>query len=243
MPFGPAYGNDRGANSDIRIDGADLFTALSRDAPDEHYLHIRVIAPGGSVIDQQYHIIGELKANGFEIALPAKYDGQANVYYGVATRTRKEGTGAAAGSVGVIYCDEITKSAPDIPPFSYMVETSAGKVQAYYLLDVPTTDLRCAELLSQRLGQAVGGDTVWDRARILRVPGFLNVKLEHPEHPRAYLLERNPDLRYSLEELESVLPALPAGDQDLPHGNIQGRSTRMSAHLWLRPTRTGAPHS
>jgi len=148
--------------------------------------------------------------------LPTKYDGQANVYYGVATRTRKEGTGAAAGSVGVIYCDEITKSAPDIPPFSYMVETSAGKVQAYYLLDVPATDLRCAELLSQRLGQAVGGDTVWDRARILRVPGFLNVKFEHPEQPRAYLLERNPDLRYSLEELESVLPALPAGDQDLP---------------------------
>ncbi len=186
------------------------------DAADEHYLYIRVIAPGGSVIDQQYHLIGELKANGFEIALPTKYDGQANVYYGVATRTRKEGTGAAAGSVGVIYCDEITKSAPDIPPFSYMVETSGGTVQAYYLVDVPTTDLRCAELLSQRLGQAVGGDTVWDRARILRVPGFLNVKLEHPEHPRAYLLERNPDLRYSLEELESVLPALPAGDQDLP---------------------------
>lgn len=243
MPFGPAYGNDRGANSDIRIDGADLFTALSRDAPDEHYLHIRVIAPGGSVIDQQYHLIGELKANGFEIALPAKYDGQANVYYGVATRTRKEGTGAAAGSVGVIYCDEITKSAPDIPPFSYMVETSAGKVQAYYLLDVPATDLRCADLLCQRLGQAVGGDTVWDRARILRVPGFLNVKLEHPEHPRAYLLERNPDSAIPWKSWNRSCQCCQLETRTCPYGNIQGRSTRMSAHLWLRPTRTGSPHS
>ena len=96
------------------------------------------------------------------------------------------------------------------------METSTGKVQAYYLLDRPTTDLRRAELLSQRLGQAVGGDTVWDRARVMRTPGFPNVKLEHPEHPRAYLLERNPNLSYSLEELEAALPELVEADHNRP---------------------------
>ena len=57
------------------------------------------------------------------------------------------------------------------------------------------------------LGLAVGGDNVWDRGRILRLPGFIN--LNHPGGQRAHLLEFHPDLRYTLDELDRQLPQLP----------------------------------
>ena len=215
-PLSPVEGNDREVARDIRSPGADLLAALFRDAPDEQFLHFRIIAPGGPVLKQMYLFIGELNPNGFDAGLPRQYDGQANVYYGVATRTRREGTGAAVGVATCIWFDEFTRPAPDLPQFSWLVETSPGKVQGGFFLKEPTTDLCRAEILSQRLGQAVGGDTVWDRARILRLPGFLNVKKEHPGHPRAFLLELNPDLRYTLEELEAALPPLVADDHDRP---------------------------
>ena len=81
-----------------------------------------------------------------------------------------------------------------------MVQTSLGKVQAGYFLKEPTSDLDRVEHLNQRLGVAVGGDNVWNRGRILRLPGFIN--MDHPGEQRAHLLEFHPDLRYSLDDLE-----------------------------------------
>jgi len=86
------------------------------------------------------------------------------------------------------------------------VETSPGKRQAYWLLTEPSRDLDKVENINRRLAQALGGDAVWDRARIMRLPGFLNVKPEHPEHPRARLLEIHSKRRFILEEFPSVLP-------------------------------------
>lgn len=93
-----------------------------------------------------------------------------------------------------------------------MVETSIGKVQAGYLLKEPTADLDRLEHLNQRLGVAVGGDNVWNRGRILRLPGFINTN--HPGEQRAHLLEFHPDLRYSLDELDQRLPQLPQEEVD-----------------------------
>jgi hypothetical protein len=57
----------------------------------------------------------------------------------------------------------------------------------------------------RRLGQGLGGDPVWDRARILRVPGTFNYKYKLP---RPVELERfKPRLRYDLEELEEMAKA------------------------------------
>lgn len=198
--------------SNVYTQAADFLAALFRDAPDEQLLEFRVIVPGGGV-EQQYHQIADLKANGFGAALPTQYDGQANVYFGVATRIRREGTADAIGAAPAIWFDEWTRPA-DLPPTSWLLETSPGKTQGGYLLKEPTTDLSRVERLNKRLGQAVGGDKVFDRARVLRLPGFLNVKPEHPEHPRAQLLELNPDLRYTLEELEAALSELAEADQD-----------------------------
>jgi len=199
--------------SAVYTQAADFLAALFRDAPDDQLLEFRIIGTGGPV--QKYHQIGELKANGFGAALPTHYDGRANVYFGVATRTRREGTADAVGAATAIWFDEWTRPA-DLLPMSWILETSPNKVQGGYLLKEATNDLARVERLNKRLGQAVGGDKVFDRARVLRLPGFLNVKPEHPEHPRAQLQELNLDLRYTLEELEAALPELTETDQDRP---------------------------
>ena len=96
-----------------------------------------------------------------------------------------------------------------------MVETSIGKVQVGYLLKEPTADIDRVEQPNQRLGAAVGGDNVWRRGRILRLPGFINMK--HPGEQRAHLLEFHPDVRYTLDELDRLLPKLPI-DASSPFG-------------------------
>jgi len=203
---------------------ADFLAALFRDAPDDQYLEYRIFRKGGKVV-QLYTPIAELRENGFGSTLPLESDGKENVYYGVSPRTRHEGTGKAVDTAVAVWFDETTRSAPDLPRFSWFEETSPNKVQGGYFLDRPTNgpkELRRVELLSQRLGQAVGGDTVWDRPRVLRLPSFLNVKPEHPEHPRAFLLEFNPDLRYSLAELERLLPPLAANEQEYTYKEHSG---------------------
>ncbi len=93
-------------------------------------------------------------------ALPGHVDGRENVYYGVAPRyePRQAETdtdrGDAVNLATSLWLDEITRPAPDLPPFSWMVETSMGKVQAGYFLEEPTANLERVEHLNQRLGIA-----------------------------------------------------------------------------------------
>ena len=163
--------------------------ALLAQADHSHYLEIRAITPQGK-ITQDYHQIGALFEKGMASALPLHLDGKANIYYGVCPRGRKEGTANAVEIATAVWFDEITRvPPPDLPPFSWLVETSTGKVQGGYFLTAPTADLDRVEQLNRRLAAAVGGDNVGDRARILRLPGFINCKYQGE---RAHLLELHP---------------------------------------------------
>lgn len=160
--------------------------ALLAKANPSYFLEIRVISPRGGV-HQYYHPIRNLFANGMVSALPFPWDGEANVYYGVCPRIRPAGKADAVGQAVAVWFDEITIPPPELPPFSWLVETSVGKVQGGYFLKEATSDLMRVELLCRRLAAAVGGDNVGDRARVLRLPGFINCKYEGGQ--RACLLE------------------------------------------------------
>ena len=161
-----------------------------------------------------FHSIGGLQKNGFGTVLPIKSDGLMNVYYGVAPRITRRGQGKDVTVVGAIWFDEFTRLAPTLLPLSFMVETSPGKVQGGYLLDHYTDDLKRVNTLNRRLGAAVGGDNVGDMPRVLRLPGFKNVKYEH--QPRAWLLDHHPERRYSLDQLDAALPQLPESQPATP---------------------------
>ena len=191
--------------------------ALLEGVPDNQHLEIRTLKPSGGA-KKNFYSLARLRRRGFGAALPGPLDGKENVYYGVAPRyeSRKAESdsdrGDAVNLVTTLWLDEITCPAPNLPPFSWMVETSLGKVQAGYLLQEPTADIDRVEHLNQRLGVAVGGDNVGNRGRILRLPGFIN--LNHPGEPRAHLVEFHPDRRYTLDELDLLLPQLPPKQDD-----------------------------
>ena len=162
---------------------------------------------------KNFYSLATIRQQGLETALHGHLDGKENVYYGVAPRFEarqaesEADRGDAVNLATTLWLDEITRPATDLPPFSWIVETSVGKVQAGYLLKEPATDIDRVERLNQRLGAAVGGDNVWNRGRILRLPGFIN--LNHPGGQRAQLLMFQPNLRYTLDELDRLLPELP----------------------------------
>ena len=190
---------------------------LLAGVPEDQYLEIRTLKPGGGG-KKKFYSLSRLRQQGFEIALPGHLDGEQNIYYAVAPRYEPcqaesdTDRGDAVNLATSLWLDELTRPAPDLPPFSWMVETSIGKVQAGYLLKEPTADLDRVERLNQRLGVTVGGDSVWNRGRILRLPGFIN--LNRPGGQRARLLEFHPDLRYTLDELDRCLPQLPQEGAD-----------------------------
>jgi len=175
-----------------------LLDALMEGVPDDQYLEIRTFIKGGRA-RKQFFKLQDIRLKEFESALPANLDGKTNIYYGVTPRYEprkaesRNDRGDAVNMATSLWLDEITRPAPDLPRFSWMVETSLGKVQAGYLLKEPTTDPDRLERLNKRLGVAVGGDKVWNKGRVLRLPGFVN--LNHPGGQRARLIEFRPDLR------------------------------------------------
>ena len=161
----------------------EFLKALLEGVPDDQYLEIRTMEKGRGA-RKKFYGLSRLRERGFEIALPGYLDGKANIYYGVAPRYEQRQAesdtdrGDAVNLITTLWLDEITSPVPDLLPFSWMVETSVGKVQAGYLLKGLIDQTDRVEQLNRRLAAAVGGDNVWNRGRILRLPGFIN--LNHP---------------------------------------------------------------
>jgi hypothetical protein len=109
--------------------------ALLEGVPDDQYLEIRTMKKGWGA-RKKFHKLSRLRAQGFEKALPDYLDGKANIHYGVAPRHEPRPAasdadrGDAVNLVTTLWLDEITRPAPDLPAFSWMVETSVGNVQA-----------------------------------------------------------------------------------------------------------------
>ena len=124
--------SDQTVQSENTTDGIGMATrflvALFGQAPGDQFLEIREIDGKGEV-QQTFHPIEDLQTHGFAKALPIKSDGVSNVYYGVASRIIRRGTARDVTVAGAVWFDEITRASADLPPFSFVVETSPGKVQ------------------------------------------------------------------------------------------------------------------
>jgi hypothetical protein len=144
-------------------------------------------------------------------------DGE-DVYVGAAPRYGSDGTKAGVLRTNALWTDLDFKDGHtresrleqlrklSCPP-ALGVATGGG-LQHYWLLDRPAENpegLERAELVMRRLAAAMGGDSVHDRSRIMRVPGTFNHKFgeRRPVVMEHYVL----DLRYSLEELEAMTEA------------------------------------
>ena len=87
----------------------------------------------------------------------------------------------------------------------------------------------------RRLGQGLGGDPVWDRARILRVPSTFNYKygLSRPVEPERF----EPCLRYDLDQLEEMAEAFP--EEGAPEGVPTAGRSSVRRDALAAPIREG----
>lgn len=86
-------------------------------------------------------------------------------------------------------------------PPSLIVHSGRG-FHLYWLLDAFTTDWEWVEKANKWLGAQLGGDAVFDAARVLRIPGTWNDK----EDARcfAYIVEAHPNRTYPCDRFDTV---------------------------------------
>ena len=113
----------------------------------------------------------------------------ANIYFGVNPRTRRGGTKQHVRVVrsiwmdldGVSYDEARARWKPHLPAEPTIIVGSGSGIHAYWEFRRPflirtDTDLERFERMLRAIYRAVGADSVQDVCRVLRLPGFLNVK-------------------------------------------------------------------
>ena len=148
----------------------------------------------------------------------------ADVYIGLAPRTRKEGTVEATGRGHVVGFDlddpgavealDDFPLAPDIVIETGSVTNGAPHLWVGWILDDDQAP-RIIGSISARLCDLLGGDRGYpaSAASIIRVPGTWNHKHPEPHPVKLAYLAVSP---YSVEELEAELPAPRAGRASRP---------------------------
>jgi len=194
----------------------DFLKAVGLLLPYGEYRELRCIRNGA--IEQAYYQWDELDDMRAK-ALRMDADGW-DAYYGVLPRTRTSGKAEdCVSSTGVLWADVDAKhlngtkistlvalGGSSITP-SIVVDSGNG-VHAYWLLDNVVPFDKASEVM-KGLAKAIGGDSVHDAPRVLRLPGTHNHKTDPPHEVR--LLRFEPDRRVRFADFSDYLsPPKPA---------------------------------
>lgn len=154
----------------------DNVDPLTRQSPRVIFVPLWEITDGKAAASVQANI-AQWDADGWD------------VFYGVLPRTRKEGTAdATVEDVRVLWVDLDTKLISrteawfllnEIVPAPTVIVDSGNGYHAYWRL-ATRVPWRTAEAIMRGLAERLGGDRVYDRPRILRVPGTHNHKGLNP---------------------------------------------------------------
>ena len=157
---------------------------------------------------QEYHRAGVLVKQAPKLAAENRRD--QNVYAGANPRQREGGSKAEDVALArCIFSDWDKASVKEVrrrwesaglPEPTLVIESGHG-VHAYWRFREPITDLAAWSDLQRRLIAAVDSDkSIHDPPRIMRLPGFLNVK-EEPHVP-CKIVSADPNRRYDLAEIQ-----------------------------------------
>jgi len=213
-----------------------LLSLLWRNGTNRAYGYICTIDPDGKV---KPHKATPQTA----YSQAQKYAGKANIYFGVnPIHPRWKGGKPGGEDVAAIACVFADFDCGEGKPYPdkaaakahidsltlapSMLVDSGGGYHAYWCLVEPVPPDDKAASLQRRWVELVGGDkAAKDTARMLRLPGFANLKYE--DKPITTIVEFHPERLYSLDELVALLPPeepeepekpkLPEPKQEAPH--------------------------
>lgn len=173
----------------------------------------------------------------------------ANIFFGVNPRKNKGGKKSSVALCRMLWADiddpTFAATHAAFPPPTLVVASGRG-VHKYwaldkaYVLDGAQRRVRIEGLLA-RLYPLIGSDSTQDVTRLLRLPGFMNVKEMRNGVPpsKCRIIEWTPRRRYSIEELEASLPVrateepalLSLAPFTLPHSSDEKRVRRLAQCL------------
>ncbi len=203
--------NDQFVATESKIFSQTLFPKLGS----EERVEIRFKGLGAEQMKQKFFVDSD-KAMRFALRLRQAHD----VYVGVAPRLGEVGTKEGVTRLLALWGDldckgnHTSESRLDqlerllCPPS--MLVWSGGGYHPYWMLRDSIQgpeELARAEKIMQRIAEGLDGDAVYDRSRILRVPGTLNHKQEDPRPVR--LVQHDPKQRYTLDQLEEMVESFP----------------------------------
>lgn len=218
--------------------GLTFLQTLFEPLPDG-LIEIRALSPSGGVAGQDWF---NDPADAYEFA--TSFERKANVYFGAAKRSRREGNKASVLAATAIWFDldcvnlgwDTEKCLERIALLEDMMPSatvrSGGGVHGYYFLSEPEADHAKVEEANALARDAFSADRVQNVDRILRVPDTWNAKRGKPCKVQWCQGFRRFDLRpltASLRKLGSIF-----SDADFPRAAISERT------IGLGPRRPGS---
>ena len=177
--------------------------------------------------------------------LAVRLGAENDVYVGVAARHGEDGTKKGVCRMAAVWADLDAKDGhtregrlaqiDELPCRPSMIVWTGGGFHAYWPLEEPAgspRDMDRAELAMRRLAAGLDSDPVYDRSRILRVPGTYNHKYGEPRPVTLEVFE--PGRRYALARLLEMARSLP-GAADA--GTASASAGRVEQEVLAEPIR------
>lgn len=221
-----------------------FFQTLFHQLDTEERIEIRYKLPGADQVMNRKFFQDLSKATDHALKLRQSHE----VYVGVAPRQGNVGTKEGVTRLHSIWGDlDIKDHHTSAHRFEQldgltcspsMLVWSGGGYHPYWLLAEAiegSHELIRAQQTMARIADGLDVDAVYDRSRILRVPGTLNHKYD--ESCPVRLLHCNPEQRYTLDQLQQMAESLPRQKEDKGTGGKirNGASGKAKSNALSKP--------
>jgi hypothetical protein len=151
----------------------------------KQYLEIRLIGDG-RVEQRFYSSPDEFITYDLRALLKAQERGKYDIFFGVCPRSRKSGKNEDIAIIPALWADIDDGGSfgklMAFSPRSDIIVFSGHGYHAYWLLNKPVPANQNTQGTLRKIQKACGSDSVSDFARVMRLPGSLNLK--EPQNPK-----------------------------------------------------------
>jgi hypothetical protein len=205
----------------LPIGNEDAWTLFASLFPNgaSGFVEVRAIFPDQKVVQ---HFVGVEKCN-WAYGASRGWAESADVYIGVAPRTREEGTKDAVEEVHTAWVDLDREDAAnrlvlwELPPAAVVASGTEGHLHAYWPLAEPASPQQI-EAVNRALAARLGADpAVAHASGVMRMPGTYNFKHDPPSKAK---LVHCDERRFALDELWAVLGGEPANESPVAESRV-----------------------